>query len=168
MNSFLQPLFSTSIKKYTYEISFERVRSDLEAIFHKSGKLFGSIDIYARFTGGDTFEIETISMVMTNGVKYGSTLYGTVQKEGENKTVIVTETKPAVSFKILFWLLIIVSLFCIIKSIFYQQLELFWLGIVFGTIGPFLTIKLASINTAGVEERYRLFIDKKLKSLKVD
>jgi hypothetical protein len=76
MTSLCRPLFSESTKSYRYKSSVDEVRLKIETVLENSGQVFSEFDFDSRFTGEDTFLIDSPVPAATNGVVYRSTLYG--------------------------------------------------------------------------------------------
>ncbi len=160
----LKTFFNPSSKNYSYTQPKELIISKIKEVFKEKVTLLSSNDMKGIFLSKDTFEIEIISAGYANGVKYSSSLIGEIIETQNGRTQIKTIAKPSVALYILFLIGIV---FGIIAFYNFMQtnsfVSLFWsIVIIIGL--PTFSIGFSNVAIAAIRERYKMYIDKELKS----
>lgn len=162
MINFFKPLFSESTKTYRYKGSVDEVRLKIEAVLENSGHGLSDYDIDGRFTGGDTFQIESPMPAATKGIVYRSILCGFIKPDNEGGTVVITRTQCAFSLPLLFWISIAIGAVYIVRYLTIDTDQTIWPGIAISVLGPFITAKIADVNNGVIEDRYFRYLHKKI------
>lgn len=156
MITFLQPLFSETIRTYKYDIPAHFVRSTIESVFLRSGKYLEGPDINGRFTGGDDFEMHSPFM-SERSFSFHSTLSGALRGV-DGGTVVETRTSAAPILRVWFWLSIVLLLATVAQQLVTHRTLPVFGPIALLAVGPVLAVGVAHISNGIVEDRYRRYV----------
>ncbi len=163
MHKFFLPLFGSAAKTYAYRLPIEIVHSEIESVFVESRNFFGSIDIKGGFTGVNEFYMQSTRGMAGTTRHSGSILFGVIKPIDPEKTEIIIQTRATSHSKSLFWFIIILSLIILYQFLTTGSLLQTFGGLAMLAVGLFVAVKVAETSNVGVQERYYLFIHKRLK-----
>jgi hypothetical protein len=149
---------------YTYNQSKEVVITKIAEVLKRKVTFLSSNDMKGRFLNGDTFAIDTVTPAYTRGVKYSSTLIGQVIKLQNGATQIKTKAKPSMALYFLFFVTIIFGIVYLYKFIQTGSTSFLFWSLAMLIIGPALSIGFSNVAIASIRERYKMYIDKELKT----
>lgn len=159
----VKAFFYPDILIYSYNQSKETVLAKIEEILKRKVTFLSSNDMKGRFLNSDTFSIDTVSPAYTKGIKYSSTLIGQVI-QSQNETQIKTKAKPSSALYFLFFATIIFGIAYLYKFIQTGSTGFLFWSLVMLIIVPALLIGFSKVTIASIRERYKMYIDKELKT----
>lgn len=164
MIKFFKTFFYPNTYTYTYNQSKEIVLARIDEILNRKTTFLSSNDVKGRFLNNDSFAIEIISPAYTRGVKYNSTLFGQVIEIQNGTTQITTKAKPSNALYGLFFVTIIFGITYLYKFIQTGSTDFLIWSLVMLIIGPALSIGFSNVAIASIHERYKMYIDRELKT----
>jgi hypothetical protein len=156
--------FNPIAQNYFYNLPKELVIEKIEKVFKHKVSLLSSNDMEGSFLSKDIFKIDIVSGFYSKGGKYSSRLIGEIIEYEKGITQIKTIAKPSLTLYIGFFFGVIFGLISFYKFAQTNSFKFLFWSILFLIGITALSIGFSSAAIVSIRERYKMYIDKELKT----